>query len=382
MGGRRLFREGPAPAAPKGKECNCLARKRVLGIFSVRVFVTGHDGYIGAVLVGFLKERGHQVTGLDTFYFEECALSDVPRPDRVIRKDIRSVTAADFDGADGVVHLAGLSNDPMGDINPACTYDINADATVILGRAAKAAGVPRFVFASSCSIYGAASPDDVLDEQAEFNPVTPYGESKVRSEAALSQLADAGFSPVYLRNATAYGASPKLRADLMVNSLVGYAHLSGEVLIKSDGTPWRPLVHVEDICRAVLAALEAPAGTVHDTAFNIGRSSENYQVRDVAEHVARIVPDSRIVYEPGGGPDTRCYRVDFSRAETGLPGFKPVWTVPAGIEELLKSYRQSGLRMADFEGSRFIRLKTLKDHLAQAALNKDLYWNSPRPQAH
>ena len=273
-----------------------------------------------------------------------------PHQTRIIRKDIRNVTAADFSGIDAVVHLAGLSNDPMGDINPACTYDINADATSILGLAAKEAGVSRFVFASSCSIYGAASPEDVLDESAEFNPVTPYGESKVRSEAILSQLASRDFSPVYLRNATAYGASPKLRADLMVNSLVGYAHLNGEVLIKSDGTPWRPLVHVEDICRAVVAALEAPTETVHDTPFNIGRSSENYQVKDVAEFVAQIVPDSRIVYEPGGGPDTRCYRVDFSKAENDLPGFEPVWTVPAGIEELLRSYRESDLKLNDFEG--------------------------------
>ncbi len=351
---------------------------RVLGL---DVLVTGHDGYIGAVLVGFLKERGHKVTGLDTFFFEDCELSDAPPPDRIIRKDIRNVTAADFSGIDAVVHLAGLSNDPMGDINPACTYDINADATSILGLAAKEAGVSRFVFASSCSIYGAASPEDVLDESAEFNPVTPYGESKVRSEAILSQLASRDFSPVYLRNATAYGASPKLRADLMVNSLVGYAHLNGEVLIKSDGTPWRPLVHVEDICRAVVAALEAPTETVHDTPFNIGRSSENYQVKDVAEFVAQIVPDSRIVYEPGGGPDTRCYRVDFSKAENDLPGFEPVWTVPAGIEELLRSYRESDLKLNDFEGDKFIRLKSLKGHLAEGALDGELFWSKPRSQA-
>lgn len=347
----------------------------------MRVLVTGSDGYIGAVLVGMMKERGYHVTGLDTFYFEDCALSETPQPDRVIRKDIRDVEASDFDGVDAVVHLAGLSNDPMGDINPACTYDINADATEVLGHAAKAAGTPRFVFASSCSIYGAASREDVLDESAAFNPVTPYGESKVRSEAILSDFADQNFSPVFLRNATAYGASPKLRADLMVNSLVGYAFLSGEVLIKSDGTPWRPLVHVRDISLAVIAALEAPQDVIHNRPFNIGRSTENYQVRDVAELVARIVPNSRVVYEAGGGPDKRCYRVDFSRAETELPGFEPCWTVPAGIEELLKSYKDNALTMADFEGRRFIRLKALKDHLAQGRLDGNLHWKKARAVA-
>lgn len=340
----------------------------------MRVLVTGHNGYIGGVLVPFFQKHGHHVTGLDTYYFENCDMGGAPEADAVIRKDIREVGPGDMEGFDAVIHLAGLSNDPMGDLNPQCTYDINAEATQTLGQAAKTAGVPRFAFASSCSIYGAASPEDVLDESASFNPVTPYGESKVRSEAILSGLADDDFSPVYLRNATAYGASPKLRADLMVNSLVGYAFLKGEVLIKSDGTPWRPLVHIEDISRAFLAALTAPRDIIHNQPFNIGRSSENYQVREVASHVERIVPGSRIVYEEGGGPDTRCYRVDFSKAETGLPGFDPQWTVPKGIEELLEAYRANNLTMDDFEGSRFIRLKTLKDHMARGELSADLFW--------
>lgn len=340
----------------------------------MRILVTGHDGYIGAVLVPFLKAQGHTVVGLDTFFFENCSLEGLAAPDRVIRKDIRDVTARDFDEMDAVIHLAGLSNDPLGDINPNCTYDINADATRVLGRAAKEAGVPRFAFASSCSIYGAASPEDVLDESAEFNPVTPYGESKVRSEAILSDLADDNFSPVFLRNATAFGASPKLRADLMVNNLVGYAVLSGEVLIKSDGTPWRPLVHIEDICRGCLAGVEAPKDVVHNQPFNIGRSTENYQVRDVAQHVVDAVPGSQVVYEEGGGPDLRCYRVTFDKAERGLPGFDPKWTVPEGIEQLAASYRDNDLKMEDFAGSRFIRLKRLQDHLKCKDLSDDLRW--------
>lgn len=344
----------------------------------MRILVTGHDGYIGGVLVPFLKERGHQVTGLDTFYFEGCELNRPVAPDRTIAKDARDVVPEDFDGHDAVIHLAALSNDPLGNLDPQATYSINAGATVSVARAAKHARVPRFAFASSCSIYGAASPEDVLDETATFNPVTPYGESKVIAEAALSALADDTFSPVYLRNATAYGASPKLRADIMVNDLVGRAFLDGEVLIKSDGTPWRPLVHVEDICRAFLAVLEAPRHLVHDTAFNVGRSGENYQVKDVAAFAAAAVPGSRVTYAPDGGPDKRCYRVDFSRIETELPGYAPRWTVPLGIEELARAYRDNNLTREDFDGGTFVRLKRLKEHRECGRLDESLAWtNAP-----
>ncbi|MEE8523941.1 MAG: SDR family oxidoreductase, partial [Thermoanaerobaculia bacterium] len=329
----------------------------------MKILLTGHDGYIGSVMVPMLRAAGHDLVGFDTDFFEPCSLKGqpVPEPIATLKKDLRGVAAGDLEGFDAVVHLAGLSNDPLGNLDGELTYDINDRASLELARFAKEAGVRRFVFSSSCSTYGATSGDDFLDEEAEFHPVTPYAVSKVRLEQQLSELADDDFSPTYLRNATAYGVSPRLRVDLVLNSLVGYAVTTGEVHILSDGTPWRPLVHVEDICRAFLAVLAAPREVVHDQAFNVGRSDENYRIRDLAEIVAETVPGCRITYAPGGGPDTRCYRVDCGKIVRVLTDFQPQWDAKKGAAELYRAYLEAGLTEEDFLGPRFVRLKRIEE---------------------
>ena len=337
----------------------------------MKVLVTGHRGYIGAVLVPLFQEAGHQVVGLDSDLYAGCDFGPAPAEVPSLTMDLRDVEARHCQGFDAVVHLAALSNDPLGNLNPELTYDINLHASVRLAAAAKAAGVPRFLFSSSCSLYGAGG-DDFLDESAAFNPVTPYGESKIRVEQELAKLADARFTPTYLRNATAYGVSPRLRADLVVNNLVGYALTTGEVLIKSDGTPWRPLVHVEDISRAFLAVLEAPRDTVHGQAFNVGRNEENYRIRQVAEMVAEVVPGSRVTFAPGASPDTRNYRVDFTKIATKLPGFRPRWTVRRGIEELDQAYRRHGLTKEEFLSPRYYRIQTVQGLQAKGRLDTSL----------
>jgi nucleoside-diphosphate-sugar epimerase len=273
--------------------------------------------------------------------------------------DLRDVTPAHLAGFDAVIHLAALSNDPLGDLSPDVTYGINLHASVRLARAAKEAGVRRFLFSSSCSLYGAGG-DKPLDESAAFHPVTPYGESKVRVEQELTSLADRSFSPVYLRNTTAYGVSRRLRADIVVNNLVGHAYTTGQVLLQSDGTPWRPLVHILDISNAFIACLAAPVEVIHDKAFNVGRTKENFQIRDVANLVAEIVPNSKVSFAAGASPDLRNYRVDFRRIETQLPGFTPQWTLRQGIEELLAAYRKAGLTKEQFLGPKYYRLKIVK----------------------
>ena len=341
----------------------------------MRVLVTGHLGYIGAEMVPVLLDHGHDVVGLDTGFYDECDFAVPPAVVPELRVDLRDVEPDHLSGFDAVLHLAALSNDPLGDVNPDLTYDINLHASVRLATAAKAAGVGRFLFSSSCSLYGAGG-DEELDEGAAFQPVTPYGESKVRTEQAVSRLADERFSPMYLRNATAYGVSRRLRADIVVNNLVGHAVTTGKVLLQSDGSPWRPLVHIGDIIDAFEACLKAPRDVVHDQAFNVGRVGENYQIRDVANLVAEVVPDCEVAFAAGASSDTRDYRVDFSKIETQLPGYRPTWTLRAGIEELYEAYARAGLSEADWAGNRYYRLRTIRSLLDRGALDDELRWVS------
>jgi nucleoside-diphosphate-sugar epimerase len=340
----------------------------------VKVLLTGHDGYIGAVLHPMLEAAGHQVVGLDSLLFEGCDFGAYHCPAGTLRRDVRDVTAESLRGFQAVIHLAAISNDPLGDLNPQCTYDINHKASVRLAECAREAGVARFIYSSSCSVYGAASPDDVLAEHAPFAPLTPYGRSKVLVEADLHLLADERFSPTYMRNATVYGISPKLRGDLVVNNLVGWAFSTGKVLLKSDGTPWRPLVHVEDVARAFLAVLEAPRGIVHDEAFNVGRVGENYRIRDVAEIVEKVLPGSQIEFAEGAGPDPRCYRVDFNKIARRLPTFRPLWDVRRGVTQIRDAFQKLGLSQEDLEGDRYLRIRRIKSLMEKGRLDRNLRW--------
>lgn len=342
----------------------------------MRVLMTGHLGYIGTVAVPMFLEAGHEVVGLDSDLYRNCtfgpsagAAQDIPH----LSVDIRDVEPDMFSGFDAVVHYAALSNDPLGNLDPELTYEINYRATVDLARAAKKAGVSRFVFSSSCSNYGAAG-DNFIDETGAFNPVTPYGRSKVMAEKDLKKLADERFSPTLMRSATAYGVSPRLRFDLVLNNLTAWAFTTGDILLKSDGTPWRPIVHIEDIARAFLAVIESPREKVHLEAFNVGSTAENYRILELAKIVEETVPNTKIRFSEGAGPDLRCYRVNCDKLSAVFPKAKPQWTARKGAQQLYEAIKSIGLKADDFEGVRYQRVAQLKSLLSSSELGNDLRW--------
>lgn len=347
----------------------------------MRVLVTGHNGYVGTVMVPMLQEVGHDVVGMDTNLYQACTFGeDTTVKIPAIEKDIRDITAADLDGFDAVIHLAGLSNDPLGDLNPSLTYKINHQASVRMAQLAKEVGVKRFIFSSSCSNYGAGL-SDWLTEESPFNPVTPYGRSKVMVEQEVAQLADDNFSPIFMRSGTAYGVSPRLRFDLVLNNLTAWAYTTGKVLLKSDGSPWRPVVHIRDMSLAFVAALNASREAIHNEAFNVGRPKENYRIRELAQIVAEVVPGSHVEFAEGAGPDKRNYRVDSSKIARMLPDYKPQWTARKGAEELYQAYKAADLQPDEFEGPNFRRIHHIKKLLANGALTDELRWTKVAPVA-
>ncbi|WNZ29227.1 MAG: SDR family oxidoreductase [Candidatus Bathyarchaeota archaeon] len=342
----------------------------------MRVLVTGHKGYIGSVMVPILLNRGFDVVGLDNDLYEGAFFGDISLYGGVpcvpyLRKDIRDVEISDLNGIDSIIHLCALSNDPLGNFDPNITYEINCQASIKLAKLAKKAGVNRLIFTSSCSVYGIAK-TDMVNEESEPNPITAYGTSKLRAEQAISALADSNFSPVFMRPATAYGVSPMLRFDLVLNNFVAWAYTSSIVLLKSTGTAFRPIVHIEDISRAFIAALTAPRDAVHNQVFNVGQTKENYIIRDLAQIAKETVPKSKIRYAKDASVDKRSYRVDFSKISSHIPTFKPKWNARSGAKQLYDAFKQYGLVLEDFEGPRYRRISHLENNVANGILDKDL----------
>jgi len=348
---------------------------RIKDVRKKRVLLTGSAGYIGTVMTAMLKEGSYFVVGLDNEWFGANTLFDLSEnniPDRNMRKDIRNVSIEDLQGIDAVIHLAGLSNDPLGEINPALTDEINYKATVRLAELSKRAGVKRFVFASSCSIYGISASDKPIDESGRLNPLTAYARAKVDAENGIAALADNGFHPVFMRNATVYGLSPRLRLDLVVNNLSAWAYVTGEIAIMSDGTPWRPIVHIRDFCAASIAALEAPIDNIHCEVFNVGTDGSNYQVKDIAMVIKEFVPKAEIKILNRTGPDERTYKVDFSKIKNRLPEFKPKWSLTQGVEELLGAYREHSLTKDGFDSDKYFRIRTIRSLIEAGTINTEL----------
>ncbi len=339
----------------------------------MKVLVTGSRGYIGCVLVPMLQKEGHDVIGLDTDLYARCTFTgEIPNIPTIL-KDVRDIELEDLEGINAIIHLAGLSNDPLGDFNANLTVDINELGSIHIAKLAKKVGVERFLFASSCSNYG-ASGSNFLDEDSSFNPVTPYGNSKVAVEKALIDLADEKFHPTYLRASTAYGMSPRIRFDLVANNLTAWAFTTGEVYLKSDGTPWRPIVHVEDISRAYIAVLHAPLNEVHNNSYNVGTTTENYTIKEIAEIVKDVVPGCKVSFAPSAGPDKRCYRVNCDKIARNLHGFKPQWTARRGVEQLYEVYKDSNITLEDFEGPKYKRIAHIQELIAANKLGEDFRW--------